>query len=368
MHKINWAACPRVADDPITRAFLEQLAAERRRPNTLLNYGYDLNDFLEACEELPLPDTLEANMQQLARYVDWLHERKAKRGSGHKRDRDNIVYLTGSHLASATIRRRLNTVRQFYDWCIRMGYRRDSINPVRSGERGKRKGLIDAPQTVPWIPDDYQWAKILVHIFDNFSLRDQLIVLLAYDGALRREEIILLRYDQINWRYHQITIPHTLTKTSLPGTVVLSQTTYARLKEYCENDRAFLVAQYGADTNGPILLSESVRNPGCTLTKWTVKDTFDRLRTALDIPQLTPHKMRHLMLTHLHRSGEMDLFDIARYARHKSLASTQLYVHTDVSDLARKLNKVYSQRDAIIRHTHDQRDQCDSEEAGYDER
>jgi len=83
-----------------------------------------------------------------------------------------------------------------------------------------------------------------------------------------------------------------------------------------------------------------------------VKDVFDRLRVAVSIPQLTPHKMRHLMLTHLHRSGEMDLLDIARYGRHKSLASTQVYVHTDTSDLARKLNKVHAQRAAIITRLH----------------
>jgi integrase len=134
----------------------------------------------------------------------------------------------------------------------------------------------------------------------------------------------------------------------MPGCIVLSHTTYTRLKAYCAGDRAALVAHYGADPAGPILLSESARNPGQPLTKWTVTDVFNRLRAALGLPHLTPHKLRHLMLTHLHRSGEMDLLDIARYGRHKSLASTQLYVHTDTSDLARKLNKVHAHRAAII--------------------
>lgn len=349
MHEINWAACQRVAENAVARSFLEQLAAERKAPNTLLNYGYDLNDFLEACADWSYPDALEADEQQIARYVDWLHNRQTKRGSGHHRDRHSLVSVTGAHLAPATMRRRLNTVRQFYDWCIRVGHRRDPSNPVRRGEQGKHRGLVAAGQAIPWIPDDYQWAAILEYVLGTFSLRDQLIVLLAYDGALRREEIILLRHDQIDWRYHQITIPHVLTKTRMPGVMVLSHTTYTRLKAYCASDRAALVAHYGADPAGPILLSEFIRNPGQPLTKWTVKDVFDRLRAALGLPHLTPHTMRHLMLTHLHRSGDLDLLDIARYGRHKSLASTQLYVHTDTSDLARKLNKVYAQREAIIR-------------------
>lgn len=348
MHEINWAACQRVAGNAVARAFLTQLAAERKRPNTILNYGYDLNDFLEACETTPFPEVLEADEQDIASYVDWLYDRTAKRGSGHKRDRGATVYLTDAHLAPATIRRRLNTVRLFYAWCIRTGQRHDQINPVRRGERGKQTGLIAASQTVPWIPDDHQWATILDYVLTTFSLRDQLIVLLAYDGALRREEITLLRHDHIDWRYHHIKIPHASTKTGMPGIVVLSQTTYVRLKAYCEGDRAVLLAQYGAASDGPILLSESARNPGQPLTKWTVKDTFDRLRTALALPHLTPHTMRHLLLTHLHRSGEMDLLDIARYGRHKNLATTQLYVHTDVSDLARKLNRVYAKREAML--------------------
>jgi len=59
------------------------------------------------------------------------------------------------------------------------------------------------------------------------------------------------------------------------------------------------------------------------------------------MPQLTPHKMRHLMLTELKKSG-MDLLDVSRYGRHKSLASTEIYLHTDVSDLARSVNKAHS--------------------------
>src|SRR6266566_8491255 len=103
-----------------------------------------------------------------------------------------------------------------------------------------------------------------------------------------------------------------ITKNHMPGTIVLSSPKWARLKEYTEEDRATLARTYDVDWNGPIFLSDSHRNPGRPITKWTVKDIFDRIRDEVHLPQLTPHKMRHLMLTELKKSG-MDLLEVSRY-------------------------------------------------------
>jgi len=341
MQDINWACCPRVAQNPVTRAFIEQLARERKASSTIDNYSRDLDDFLAAFVDMPFADVLEVDEAQIAHYIDWLYERDARRGSGHKADKSNIVYITGSKLSLATIRRRVCTVRVFYAWCIRLRHRRDSVNPVREGVWGQAHGVVPRPTTVPWIPDERQWMAILKYVLTELSIRDQLLVFLSHDGALRREEVVRLRADDIDWRAHTIAIRAEITKNKLPGTVVLSHPTFARLREYVDEDRAMLVARYGADPNGPIFLSDSRTNPGQPISKWTVKDVFDRIRESLEMPQLTPHKMRHLMLTELKKSG-MDILDVSRYGRHKRLASTEIYLHTDVSDLARGVNKAHS--------------------------
>jgi site-specific recombinase XerD len=340
--EIDWTCCPLVAQNPIIRAFIEQLAKERKAPSTIENYSRDLNDFLAAFPQVPFAQLLEADEETIADYVDWLFQRPAQHAAGQPSARDNITYITGSHLAPATIRRRIGTLRVFYRWCIRLRHRRDSLNPVREGIRGRERGLVPVPSNVPWIPDERQWQAILTHLLTNCSLRDQLIVLLAHDGALRREELVLLRVDDIDWATHTIAIRPEITKNNLPGTVVLSQPTWQRLKEYIEGERAALVKCYGAAAAGPIFLSDSLRNPGQPLSKWTVKDIFDRIRDALQLPQLTPHKMRHLMLTELRRSG-MELLEVSRYARHRSLASTEIYLHTDLSNLARQVNRAHRQ-------------------------
>lgn len=347
MQEINWNCCPLVAQNPVTRAFIEQLAKERKSPSTIENYSRDLNDFLLAFADTPFSELLEADESTIADYIDWLWKREAKRGDGQTSARSNITYLSGSHLAPATIRRRVGTVRSFYRWCIRLRHRHDTLNPVREGIRGRERGLVPVPTSVPWIPDERQWKAILMHLLTNYSTRDQAIVLLAHDGALRREEIVLLRVDDIDWHTHTIAIRPEITKNKLPGTIVLSHPTWSRLKEYVEGERAALIRCHGADWNGPIFLSDSQRNPGQPISKWTVKDLFDRLRTELHLPQLTPHKMRHLMLTELKRSG-MELLEVSRYARHRKLSSTEIYLHTDLSDLARQVNKVHHRLETLV--------------------
>jgi site-specific recombinase XerC len=78
-----------------------------------------------------------------------------------------------------------------------------------------------------------------------------------------------------------------------------------------------------------------------------VKDIFDRIRNALHLPQLTPHKMRHLMLTELKKSG-MELLEVSRYGRHRKLSSTEIFLHTDLSDLARDVNKAHHRLETLI--------------------
>ena len=57
--------------------------------------------------------------------------------------------------------------------------------------------------------------------------------------------------------------------------------------------------------------------------------------------------MRHLMLTELKRSG-MELLEVSRYGRHRRLASTEVYLHTDLSDLARQVNKAHHRLEALV--------------------
>jgi integrase/recombinase XerD len=343
MQTIRWEYCPHVADNPITHAFIEELAQVQKSQSTIENYSRDLEDFLQATADLPFSVVLETEETLIARYIDGLWSRPAHRGSGHKTSKEHITYITGSHLSLNTIRRRVNTVRIFYDWCIRVRKRSDPLNPVPKGVRGKKRGVVNSAPSAPWIPSESQFADLLLYVFATMSLRNQALILVLYDGALRREEVTFLRKDHIDERTHTIKIPHELTKNKMQGRIVLSNTTWKILQDYLHEDRARLVKAYGAEDAGPLFLSESNQNAGQPISKWAVTKIFEEIRLALGMSQLTPHKLRHLMLTHLLDNG-LDLYEVSRYGRHRSTSSTGIYLHVADSKLARQVNKVHEQQ------------------------
>src|SRR2546421_7587641 len=343
MQTVRWELYPLVSANSVTRAFIEELAQVRKSPSTIDNYSRDLDDFLQSNAGIPFATLLEADESQIARYVDSLWSRPARRGSGHRSTKEKITYITGSCLALNTIRRRVSTVRVFYDWCIRVRKRQDQLNPVPRGVRGKQRGRINYAPSAPWIPSERQFADLLLYVFATMSLRNQALILILYDGALRREEVTFLRKDHLDERTHTIKIPHELTKNKMPGRIVLSNTTWKLLQDYLQEDRARLVQAYGIEDAGPLFLSESNQNAGQPISKWSITKIFEEIRQALGLPQLTPHKLRHLMLTHLMDNG-LDLYEVSRYGRHRSIASTEIYLHLADSKLARQVNKIHEQQ------------------------
>ena len=87
MQEINWNCCPLVAQNPITRAFIEQMAKEQKSRSTIENYSRDLNDFLSAFPDIPFSELIEADESRIADYVDWLWKREAKQRAGQQGDR-----------------------------------------------------------------------------------------------------------------------------------------------------------------------------------------------------------------------------------------------------------------------------------------
>jgi integrase/recombinase XerD len=209
------------------------------------------------------------------------------------------------------------------------------------------RGPVPARSEEPWIPDDDDWLRILRHVLTRECLRNQVLILVCYDGALRRAECIALRVDDIDWAHCTITVRAATTKNGRRRVVALSRTTAQKLEEYVATERTRLVAAYGGDAAGPLFLSESYRNPGQPLTVWTFNDVMEKVRQAVGLPALTPHTLRHLLATDIVRGG-LTLDEVGHYLGHASLATTQLYVHRDTATVARRIRAATTWRDAQV--------------------
>ena len=353
--EIRWEHYPRTATHPATRSFVERLILKGKRPKTVDAYARTIEDLLTYFAQADPSRILEADEADLDRYIAHLKQRgPKKRGQrGMVDDESTIRYLTGRILSDNTIVQRIVVCRLFYDFLIRKHLLSDPINPIErgsSGPDGRRpaRGPFRKRETMPWLPSDEVWEQFLVHVLQNEDARTQAMILLAYDGALRREELTLLRVDDIDWARGIITIRSETTKSGRTRYVPVSAGALHLVRHYIESDRRALIAAYDGDDAGQIFLSESTRNPGCPLAVGAFDEIMERVREKVGIPAMTPHTLRHQRCTILKRAG-VDLDDIALVAGHTSTKTTRLYIHLAPTDLSKRIRTKVEPFDAPVR-------------------
>lgn len=267
----------------------------------------------------------------MARYVRELLSRPNSRGA-------NVVALgSGVGLANATLQQRLVAVRLFYDHLIEEGIR--DRNPVGRGrytaERvfgaRRQRGILPRFTRLPWIPTDDQWQSILA-VAREEPIRNRVMLALAYDAGLRREELCALRADDIDPAHRTVRVRAETTKTRVARVVPYSATTGALLQAYLEHRRRLSRAR------GPLFLSESRRNHAQPLTLWTWSKVTRSIARRAGVEGFSTHTLRHLCLTDLARSN-WDLHTIARFAGHRNPATTLQYIHLSGRELAVALRR-----------------------------
>jgi integrase/recombinase XerD len=320
---------PVVARHEQAAAWLQVWTDLGRAPRTIDAYARGLAEYLGMCDRDGL-DPLTANRAHVARFVRELRERPSRRGA-------NVVSIgSGVGLANATLQQRLVPVRLFYDFLVEEGLRES--NPIGRGRytsRGRddarRRGLVPRLTTLPWIPNDLQWLQIL-GVAARESIRNRIMFALAYDAALRREELCSLHTDDLDPTHRMLRVRAETTKNRLERIVPYSAATGVLLSGYLAHRARISRAR------GPLFLSESRRNHAQPLTPWTWSKVVRKIAVEADAAGLSTHTMRHLCLTDLARMG-WELHEIATFAGHRNTTSTLAYIHLSGRDLADKLNR-----------------------------
>lgn len=208
MVPVVWDRYPLVAALGEGRQWLQFTANIGRAANTVDAYGRSLNDYLAYCTEVRT-EPLLAKADVVA---GWIADMRS-RPNVHAAKRCTVSPAAG--LSVSTIQQRLVAVRGFYAHLVEDGVR--PTNPVRSGRRGRfgcagRRGLVRQVKATPWIPAEWQWVLILEAVA-LLPLRDRLMFCLAYDAALRREELVLLEVDDFDPAYSLIRLRAETTKS-----------------------------------------------------------------------------------------------------------------------------------------------------------
>ncbi len=198
--EVKWEYYPLVAGQPETRAFVERLVLKGKRPKTVDAYARAIEDLFAYFSKIAPERLIEADEADLDGYIASLKGRgPKKRGRGGMiEDNTKIRHLSGRKLSDNTIAQRIVACRLFYDFLIRKGYRSDPINPIERGSDGRDgrrpvRGPVTKHQRLPWLPPDEVWEDFIHHLLSNEGARTQAMILLCYDAALRREELMSLR-------------------------------------------------------------------------------------------------------------------------------------------------------------------------------
>jgi integrase/recombinase XerD len=328
MSQIYWSRYPLNAENQHALSLLKIESALGHAPNTIDAYARGREDFFYFCARAHyIPESV--TKEHIALWVRDLTTRPNSRG-------ENVKILdSGAGLANATLQQRLTAVRLFFDYLMDKGIRRD--NPIGRGRytpgRGfgghRDRALIPRHRKLPWIPNDEQWQSVITALSLE-PLRNKLLFRLSYDSALRREEVCSLRISDIDFSHRMLTIREESTKGRSARVVPFSPASSALLGLYLRRRRNLSLI------SGALFLSESRRNRAKPITIWTWSKIIRQLAIRSGVEQLTTHTFRHLCLTDLARSG-WDIHEISKFAGHRSLDSTKLYIHLSGRDLALKI-------------------------------
>ncbi|HET6966183.1 MAG TPA: tyrosine-type recombinase/integrase [Acidimicrobiales bacterium] len=291
--------------------FLE-FAASRARPNTVRAYAHDLKAFFSVVVKEPV-DVRPADVMAFI-----TAQRRPRPGA------EKVVRISdgGAGLSTSTIRRRLAAVSAFYGYLITRGDVGVDANPVPRGlptRRSRRElrgqPLVRAVRRLPRILEPEELGGLMAALRTD---RDRAMVQAMALGALRRCEVIGLRLEDLRlgeWRVfvndgkggHQRLVP-------------VSPSFFSAVASYMDHERP-----PGAPTDRVFVALKGPRR-GHALSLEGLDEIMSGARARAGLVHGTCHELRHTCLTRLREAG-MSIEALQALAGHRSIASTQVYLH-----------------------------------------
>jgi integrase/recombinase XerD len=287
-----------------------ELVAARLRPNSVLAIAFDLKVFFAVVGK----DPLSVERRDVIEFV---------RAQRTPRDGSNVVrFPDGSGgLALSTVRRRLTSVSGFYSHLVALG--ETAANPVQRGmavrspvTRDKR--IVPLVRPVRQLPRVLEVAQVNALLAALRTKRDRAIVEAMLLAGLRRCEALGLHFEDVRWNERRLFIADG--KGGHQRVVPITERFFTTLRTYLDTERP----ADATDTKVFVVLKGP--NRGQPLTPKGLEEimTAARLRGGLD--HGTCHELRHTCFTRLREAG-MALEAIQAQAGHRSISSTQIYLH-----------------------------------------
>ena len=271
-------------------AYLRQLLAEKNlSPYTLRNYRTDLLGFVRFMREEEQADPLTVDRQSFRRY---------------------LAGLRSGGIASASVTRKVSTVRGFFLFLLREGLiDKNPLAGVSAPKREKRLPTILSRDNL----------QMLIEAADQTTpggLRNRGILELMYAAGVRLSEVSALNMPNVDLSERTLVVRGKGNKERM---VLVGAPAEMALRRYLAEGRPKLAK--------PGEQALFVNRDGKRLSGRSIQQIVRRhaMRAGLDI-RVYPHLLRHSFATHL-LDGGAELRVVQELLGHASASTTQIYTH-----------------------------------------
>ena len=287
-------------------SFLDYLKFEKKySQKTIIAYKNDLKSF------------------QLFNYNNF--EQKDIKRVNYSQIRTWVVKLVADKISNGTINRKISSLNSYYKFLLKTGDIK--INPLNEHKALKTKSTIQLPFSETEItnvlnPSNFDKS------FEGY--RDFLILELLYTTGMRRQELIDLKIQNIDYSNKRIKVLGKRNKERyipLISSTIESIDTYLKYRDELKNLKG----------NDKLFLTSKGKRIYDNLVYRITKKYFSGFSSK---SKKSPHILRHSFATHLLNNGA-DLNSVKDLLGHTSLAATQVYTDRSIEEIKKVFKKTH---------------------------
>ncbi len=349
---------------PITEAFTRYLADERHfSPYTARCYGADLRQFVEW---LRTELSLETTDVQEREAMDRCQRERASGSAAPAKPqvtpgngdilgtfkprtateaiclgsveviREFLTHLGDQQYSTATMARKIATLRSFYKWADRRGVAwSNPMTAIRTPRQGKRlpKAItIDQVERLLAAPGEA----------DVLGRRDRAMLETLYSTGIRVSELVGLNMADLDLPGESMRVKGKGNKERIVPLGSHAIQSIIRYIEMVKGDPKF-APRFATGLPNMALF---VNKHGGRLSSRSVRRKLDKYlkQVGLD-PSISPHTLRHSFATHLLDNGA-DLRSVQELLGHQSLSTTQVYTHLTTTRVQDAYNNAHPRAQA----------------------
>ncbi|MDR2798348.1 MAG: tyrosine-type recombinase/integrase [Treponema sp.] len=237
-----------------------------------------------------------------------------------------MVDISAEDKAAVTVNRALASLRGFYRWLVRFGYRKD--NPTGSVLS------LKTPKTLPvflWVEEMAAFAALPDHAHILWPLRDRALLLTMYSGGLRISELVSLSMGRLEG---DLSGARVIGKGDKERHVFFSGEAVKALETYLPTRQERLRQEKSRDR---LFINQKGEGLSVSGVRWIISQYAQR--SGLQ-KHLHPHALRHSFAAHLVNAG-CDVRVVQALLGHESIATTQRYTHVNMERLKAVYTKAH---------------------------